>query len=141
MGEDTTISYEQWEQTVPAQYANNAGQCNPGSSAYSLPIVDIGAAKYLKDVTVGYTDKPVCIYNGEIVQARTLKISTAEQLQEFKRTLLATGEQIILYYPLWNPGGLAYVVMDPETWQPKVLDLPQILNGFWLLRYAIIAKK
>ena len=127
--DDTTLTFDQWLENVEKMQKLLPSENNT--------FLDVPSVKYLEPVVAGFLSMPVGVYQGQVLTCRTIK---STDISEFRTYVANLGKPVILYQALWCPSWPLFLVANPETFEPVVMDPPMISDPYWKMRFAVVGE-
>ena len=109
--------------------------------------LDIATAHFLKDSfsktnsSSGFMTAPIDMIQGKAIEVKSRKCKmTVENILEAKEFFANLNKEnpAFLYNVKAQPPQIIYTKLDPETFEPIELDIPEMVEGFWIIRYATL---
>ena len=119
---------EEWLNMFNTDIAKNVLSSIPGAN------FDLRGVEYLSPVIDGYMVGPVGVYDGNIVEAKTVVFS---DIQEALTEMVTNGDRIVMYMLIHIPGSVQYDKLNEDTFELEPLPEPVIRGPHWKMRFEI----
>ena len=98
-------------------------------------VFDRNIALFMSKHFVGFMTKPACLIDGIPILSKTWAIEDIDEIKNFKP--IEEGKHY-LYDITYHFPRYVMVKADPTTFEPILLDEPELISGYWIIRYGTL---